>query len=159
MWATRFAIRRAVEGGDLLADLEPVLPQRAAGVDEVHDRVRQARDRRQLDRALDLDDLGPPAGLLEVPLRDVRVLGGDPQRPQPPLVLHHVLVAGRCRQDHPAAPVAQIEELVEDPVGLLHQDVLAGDPEVGRSRLDVGGHVRRAHRDQDQAADLEDEGA
>ena len=67
-------------GRDLLADLEPVLAQRPAGVDQVHDRVGQPGDRRQLDGALDLDHLRAPTGVLEETLSDARVLGGDPQR-------------------------------------------------------------------------------
>ena len=43
--------------------------------------------------------------------------------------------------------VAEVDELVQLALGLLHQHVLAGDSEVGGARLDVGGDVRGAHRD------------
>ena len=37
-------------------------------------------------------------------------------------------------------------------LALLHEHVLAGDPEVGGSGFDVGGHVGRAHGDERAAA-------
>ena len=43
---------------------------------------------------------------------------------------------------------AEVEQLVDHPVGLLEQDVLAGDADVGGARLDVGRDVGGAHRDQ-----------
>src|SRR5579863_10058058 len=48
--------RRAL--GDRLADHEVVLAQRRARGGEVDDRLDEAGQRRELDRALDLDDLG-----------------------------------------------------------------------------------------------------
>ena len=69
LWATGLAISRAVDDDDLLADDEAVLAQRRAGRGEVDDRLDQAGQRRELDRALDLDDLGLAAGLLEVAAR------------------------------------------------------------------------------------------
>ena len=41
---------------------------------------------------------------------------------------------------------AEVEQLVDLALGLLEQHVLAGDPDVGRAVLDVGGHVARPHR-------------
>ena len=64
--ATGLAISRAVDDRDLLAHDEAVLAQRRAGRGEVDDRLDQAGQRRELDRALDLDDLGLAAGALEV---------------------------------------------------------------------------------------------
>ncbi len=58
MCATGLAISRAVHARDLLAHHEPVLAQRRPGRGEVDDRLDQPGQRRQLDRALDLDDLG-----------------------------------------------------------------------------------------------------
>ncbi len=72
---------------DLLAHLEVVLLQGAAGGDEVDDPVAEADQRRQLDRALDLDHLDLAAGLLEVALGDPRVLGRDPHHPEAALGL------------------------------------------------------------------------
>ena len=50
------------------------------------------------------------------------------------------------RHDHAAAAVVQVEQLVDLAVGLLEQHVLAGDADVGRAVLHVGGHVAGAHR-------------
>src|SRR6202035_1896551 len=49
--------------GDLLADHEAVLDQRRPGGGEVDDRLGEAGERRQLDRALDFDDLRLTTGL------------------------------------------------------------------------------------------------
>ncbi len=70
---------------DLLPHLEFVLLQGAAGGDEVDDAVGEADQRRQLDRALDLDHLDLAAGGLEVALGHARVLGRDPHQAQAPL--------------------------------------------------------------------------
>src|SRR3954451_8072264 len=59
---------------DLLAHDEPVLAQRRAGRGEVDDPLDEPGERRQLDRALDLDDLGLPARALEVVGGDLRIL-------------------------------------------------------------------------------------
>src|ERR1700730_9630377 len=68
--------RRAL--GDLLAYYEAVLPQRAPGCRQVDDALDQPRQRRELDRALDLDDLGPATRVEEVPRGDAPVVGNDP---------------------------------------------------------------------------------
>src|SRR4051812_7446081 len=65
-------------GRDLLADHEPVLAQGRPRCREVDDPVHQPGQRRQLDRALDLDDLHLAPRALEVVVGDPRVLGGDP---------------------------------------------------------------------------------
>ena len=122
-----------------------------AGGDEVDDAVAEADQRRQLDRALDLDHLDLAAGLLEVALGDARVLGRDPHHPQPPLRLAEALVAAAPGEHHPAAAEAEVEQLVDGPVGLLEQHVLAGDADVGGAGLDVGGNVGGTHRHQGDA--------
>ena len=58
------------------------------------------------------------------------------------------VVAATGGEHHPAAAVAEVEQLVDGPVGLLEQHVLAGDADVGGAGLDVGGHVGGAHGDQ-----------
>ena len=68
---------------NLLADDEAILPQSGARRGQVDDPLHQPGQRRQLDRALDLDDLGLPPGLQEIPCRDSRVLGRDPDHAQP----------------------------------------------------------------------------
>ena len=62
-------------------------------------------------------------------------------------------------EDHAAGAEAEVEQLVDDPVALLEQHVLAGDPEVGGAGLDVGGDVGGPHRHQGQLAGLEDQRA
>ena len=49
-------------------------------------------------------------------------------------------------EDHAAAPVAEVEQLVDVALGLLHEHVLAGDADVGGAGLDVGGDVGGPHR-------------
>ena len=131
---------------DLLPDDEPVLPQRGPGRGEVDDPLDEPGQRRQLDRALDLDDLRLTAGVEEVARRDPRVLGRDPDHPEAPERLGRAVLAGDRRQHHRALAVAEVDELVDLALGLLDQDVLAGDPEIGGAGLDVRGDVRRAHR-------------
>src|SRR6202050_1146725 len=55
---------------DLLADDQVVLAQGGASGGQVDDRLDHACQRRELDRALDLDDLCLPAGLLPVARSD-----------------------------------------------------------------------------------------
>ena len=60
-------------------------------------------------------------------------------------------------EHHPATPEAEVEQLVDGAVGLLQQDVLARDADVGGARLDVGGHVGGTHRHQRQLLAGEDQ--
>ena len=70
-----------------------------------------------------------------------------------------LLVAPAAGEHHAAAAEAEVEQLVDDAVGLLEQHVLAGDADVGGAGLDVGGHVGGAHRHQGDALALEDQRA
>ena len=85
---------------------------------------------------------------------DARVLGGDAHHAQPAEGLERGVRAGLAGEHHYAAPVAQVEQLIDVAPGLsgvlrglLEQHVLAGNAQVGGSCLDVSGHVGRAHRD------------
>ena len=49
--------------------------------------------------------------------------------------------------------VAEVEQLVDLALGLLHQHVLAGDADVGRAGLDVRRHVGGPHRDDPDVAE------
>ena len=131
-------------GRDLLADHEPVLAQRRAGRGEVDDPVHEPGQRRELDRALDLDDLRLAAGALEVGGRDPRVLRRHAHHAEPPQRLGRAVLAVDGREHHPARPEAEVEQLVDVALGVLGEHVLAGDAEVGGARLDVGRHVGRA---------------
>src|SRR5436190_4887527 len=106
--------------GDLLAHHESVLLQRRARRREVDDRLDQAGERSQLDRALDLDDLGLPAGLLEPARGDPGVLRGHSNHAEAPQGLRGRVVARASGQHHPAAAVAEVEELVDVALALLH---------------------------------------
>ena len=111
--ATGLAISLAVHDDDLLAHDQVVLAQRGAGGGQIDDRLDHAGQRRELDRALDLDDLGLPAGLLEVAGGDARVLGGDPHHAQAAQRLERRIGTGLARQHHRAAAVAEVEQLVD----------------------------------------------
>src|SRR5437763_14457311 len=75
----RYQARGALS--DLLADDQPVLAQGVACRGQVDDPLDQARERRQLDRALDLPALRLTPGVEEVPRGALRVLARDPHHP------------------------------------------------------------------------------
>ena len=135
-------------GEDLLAHDEAVLAQRRAGRGEVDDPLGQAGERRELDGALDLDDLDLAAGALEVARRDPRVLGRDPHHAEPAQRLVGPVLPRDGGHDHHARPEPEVEQLVDRALGLLGEHVLARDPEVGGAGLHVGGDVGGPHRDQ-----------
>ena len=105
---------------------------------EVDDSLGQPGQRRELDRALDLDDLrlaARSAWKWRVAVRAYFVAtasrrgAGGPRRP------------GRLAGDVASTIVhgrSRGRELYSSPLVLLGQDVLAGDAEVGGARLDVG---------------------
>ena len=117
LWATGLAISRAVHTAIVLADHEVVLAQRRAGRGEVDDRLDQAGQRRELDRALDLDDLDLAPGALEVRCGDARILGGDADHAQPAERLGRTVGAGDRRDDHRAAAEAEVAQLVDVAAG------------------------------------------
>jgi hypothetical protein len=119
------------------------------------DGLDQPGQRRELHRPLHLDDLDLAPRALEVRCCDPLILGGDANHTQPTERLRGPVGAGDGGDDHRAAPEAEVAQLVDvatGPVGgrvaLLHQHVLAGDPDVGGAGGHVGGHVGGAHRDQ-----------
>ena len=52
--------------------------QRVAGFDQIHDPIGQTDERRQFNRSIQLDDFDRHSALIEIPLGDLRILGGDP---------------------------------------------------------------------------------
>src|SRR4051794_1608992 len=124
-------------GPDLLADDEPVLLQRRPRRGQVDDALDQPGQRRELDRALDLDDLGLAARALEVGGGDPRVLRRHAHAPQAPQRLRGRVLPRDRREDHDAAAVAEVGELVPLALALPRQHVLARDAEIGGARLDV----------------------
>src|SRR5215213_6740757 len=135
-------------GEDLLAHDQAVLAQRRSGGGQVDDPLGEAGERRELDRALDLDDLRLAAGALEVARGDAGVLRRDPHHPEATQRLRGTVLPRHGRDDHHAWPDPEVEQLVDRALGLLGEDVLPRDAEVGGAGLDVRGDVRRAHRDE-----------
>ena len=109
---------------------------------QVDDAIGQAHQRRDLDRSVQLDDLGHDAARLQVAPGDLGKLGGVAQV-QVGRLVDRAVDAGSAT-DHAAAADAQIERLVEVAV-LLLEHVPPGDAEVGGAVLDVGRHVGVAH--------------
>lgn len=73
----RLTITRAEMGRDVLDDLKAVFLEGSAGFDNIHDSVRKLEQRRELDRAFDLDGLDVHVLPVEERLGDGRVLGRD----------------------------------------------------------------------------------
>jgi hypothetical protein len=74
-----------------------------------------------------------------------RVFAGDAYATETPQRISDRVAPVRCRHDHLAAAVAEVEQLVDLPLRLLEQNVLARDPDVGGAVLHVGRHVAGAH--------------
>src|SRR5690606_14356746 len=115
----------------------------AARGHQVDDGVGQAHQRGQLHRAVELDDVHVHALGGEVLARGAHVFGGDAQART---LVHGGLVIEAFGGGHAeaAAGDVQVGGLVQAARVLRHvlvQHILAGDAEVGRAVLDVGGHV------------------
>ena len=126
------------DGGDQLLRLQTVGAQGVAGVDHVDDLVGEPHQRGQLHGAVQLDDVDLAALLGVVALGDIHELG---RHAQAALGLRRTDLAGGHQL---AVGDAQIEWLVQPLAAVLHQHILAGDAEIGRTMLDVGGHVGSA---------------
>ena len=132
---------------DVFDDDEVVRLQRVAGRHEVDDRIGETRERRQLHRAVEFDQIDVHRLRREMLARDAHVFGRDTD---PRATLHHrrpVVTAPR-RDDEAAAADAEIEGLVEAVAAVLEQHVLAGDAHVRRAVLHVGRNVGRAEHDE-----------
>ena len=139
--AARPTHRRALTFMIVSTSTQAVLAQRLARRHEVDDAIGEAHERRDLDRAVELDDLGDGAARLQVAARDLGELRGVAQVHLRVLVDGPVLGLG---DDHAAAADAEIERLVEIAI-LLLEHVAARDAEVGGAVLDVRRHVGVAH--------------
>jgi len=128
---------------------EAVVAQCAAGVDQIHDPVRQPEQRRHFDAATHADHLHAETCLREEATRQPRVLGRDPRG-------HAAAERGvedlrRARDDHAAA--AKPERQWLEHVGLrLAQDVGAGYAHIRGARLDVHRNVCGLHEQQRERA-------
>ena len=134
---------------DLLDLGQRVRLQRVARGDEVDDRVGEAGERRQLHRAVELDQVDVHALVGEVIAGDARELGGDADARA--LARRRRVVEAERRGDaHPAARDAEVERPIEAFAAVLDQGVEADDAEVGAAVLDVGRHVAGADQDDAQ---------
>ena len=103
--------------------------------------------RRQFDRAVQLDALGLNAAGREMAARDFGVFGRDPQ--VAPAV--RVLVAGplgRRGDRHAAMPDIEIERRVDLGIVEFHQHVVAGNPELRGAKRHECRNIEAAHPDQ-----------
>ena len=132
---------------DVLDADQAVGLERAAGGDEIDDDVRQADQRGEFHRAVELDEVDVHALGREMVARRVDVLGGDADACAL-LHLPRVVVALTHGDHHAAARDLQVERLVQAVSAMLVQHVLAGDAEVGGSVLHVGRNVAGAHDDE-----------
>ncbi len=120
--------------------------QGAAAADQVDDGIRQADQRRQLHRAVQLDQIDMHALGGEMLARALHVLGGHAQARA---VAHRagVVETGLHRHRHAALGDVQVDRLVQAFAAVLEQHILAGHAEVGRAVLHIGRHVGGAHDD------------
>ena len=125
-----------------LGDLDQAVgAERLARLHEIDDPLGEADERRQLDRAVEPDHLDLDAALGEVPPREIRILGRDPD-PGPLRGIVALPELPGLGDHQPAHAEPEVERLV-DIRPLLEQDVLPDDPEVRGAVLDVGRHVER----------------
>ena len=123
---------------DVLDGDEIVRLQRVAGRHEIDDRVGEADQRRQLHRAVELDQVDVHRLRGEMLARGAHVLGGDADA-RAALNGAAPVVAALRRDDEPAAADAKVERLIQAGAAVLDQHVLARDADVGSAVL----HVRR----------------
>ena len=64
--------------GDALDFDEAMGFERVACFNQIDDAIGQSDNRRQFNRAIELDDFDRHAALIEIAFRNLRILGGDP---------------------------------------------------------------------------------
>src|SRR6478609_8457248 len=105
--------------GDVLDLDQPVVAQGAAAVDQVDDAMAEAKRRRELHRARELDAFGLHAARGEVAARHLGILGGDAHMaPAPRIVTARHL--GRLGDRQPALADAEIDRRVDLGIVELH---------------------------------------
>ena len=128
-----------------LLDLDQLVGlERLASRHQVDDGVGQAGQRRQLHRAVELDEVHVHALLGEEVARNRRVLGGHAQA-RAGLDAGVVKALGHGHA-HAALGNLQVQRLVQADAAMLDQRVLAGHADVGAAVFHVGGHVGGAHQ-------------
>src|SRR6185312_14562088 len=134
---------------DLLDDDQVVGLQRLAGADQVDDQIGQPHQRRELHRAVQLDQIDMDSLGAEMRSRGADVLGGDLEAGA---ALHGagvIEIAARC-DDQAAAADRQVERLIKTFSAVLEQHILAGDAQVCGTMLNIGRDIGRAHDDKTQ---------
>ena len=88
----------------------------------------------------------------------LKVFGGHAHTRATAKLVGHIHAHGRSKA-HAAAANAQIDRLIQAIATVLHQDIRAGNAQVGRAKLHIGGHVTGTHDEQAQigAIGLQDE--
>ena len=124
---------------DLRQHLEVVLPKCVARLDDIEDDIAEAQDRRDLDGAVQPDDIDVATDGLVVVARHMRKLRRDPERPL--LVIIEIL---RARHAHATLAEAEVQQLVHIRL-VLEEDVRTADADVRRATLDVDLDIRRLH--------------
>src|SRR5882724_1297272 len=132
--------------GDVLDLDQAVFLERAARIDEVDDAVAEAQRRRQLHGARQLHALGLYAARGEMAARHLGILGGNADvAPAARIVAaRHLDGLG---DGQPALADAEIDRGIGLGIVELHQDVGAGDPEMGGAKGHEGRDVEGTHAD------------
>ncbi len=133
--------------GDMFNGLEIIGFQRPAAAHQIDDRVRQPHQRRQLHRAIQLDQVHMHAFCGEVRPGGLHIFG---RHAQPRTLAHRrfVIEIVAHRHHHPAPRNVQVQRLIQPGAAVLVQHILARHADVRRAVLHVGRHVAGAHDDQ-----------
>src|SRR5713226_6481210 len=126
---------------------EAVRLQRRAGLHEVDDVAAQTKPRRQLDRAVQLDAFGLDTARRKMALGDRGIFCRDAQMAPTARVLAPGPI-GRRGNRHVAMPDIEIERRIYLRIIELHQDVVAGDAELRRTKRDKARNIEAADADQ-----------
>ena len=127
--------------GDQLGGLQAVGAQGIAGIDDIHDAVRQPHQRGQFHGAVQLDHFCLLALLGVVGLGHIHKLGGHSQAAAGFRGVFH----GRHHQF--AAGNVQIHRFKDPVTAVLHKHVFTGHTDIRRAMLHIGRHVRGADDD------------
>src|SRR6266511_2264918 len=128
---------------------EIVRRERAAARYQVDDRIGETGARRELHRAVQLDQVDVHAFRRKMLARGAHVLGRHADA-RAALHVARPIEAPLGRDREAAARDLEIERLIETVAAVLEQHVLAGDAEIGGAVFDVRRHVRSADDDDRQ---------
>ena len=131
---------------DALDFHQPVGLERLAAADQIDDGLRQARQRRQLHAAVELDEVHVHTLAGKKLARNGRIFGGHGDAPARAGGAG-VVKARRHGHGHVAAGDAQVQRLVQARRALLGQHIQPGHAQVGAAVGHVSGHVAGAHED------------